>query len=175
MVMIALGTTVEIGWVTEKYALVQILPHLPYMVKNTAACFILSGFALLTVVLRGPRWLIVLFAGSVSVLCIITIFEYASGINLRTGELLGPTRVSVRSRTPGASRRWQRSASRWPIWDCCLRPEFCQNDLRWFWGSMVRSLQLLELRPLLEFGATPPSRHFIPPSVSPCLGLACYH
>ena len=99
--MIALGATVEFGWITKQYQLVQLLPHLPYMVKNTAACFLLCGVALLTLVLKGPRWLIIVSAGAVFALCIVTIFEYASGINLRTGELLGPTPVSVRTRVPG--------------------------------------------------------------------------
>jgi len=101
LTLIALGLTVLIGWVTRTYELVQILPHLPYMVKNTAACFLVCGLALLTLVLRGPRWLVTIFAGSVCVLCLVTIFEYSSGVNLRTGELLGPTTVSVRARSPG--------------------------------------------------------------------------
>jgi signal transduction histidine kinase len=101
LTLIALGLTVLIGWVTRTYELVQILPHLPYMVKNTAACFLVCGLALLTLVLRGPRWAVTIFAGSVCVLCIVTIFEYSSGVNLRTGELLGPTTVSVRARSPG--------------------------------------------------------------------------
>jgi signal transduction histidine kinase len=101
LTLIALGLTVLIGWATRTYELVQILPHLPYMVKNTAACFLVCGLALLTLVLRGPRWVVAVLAGAVCILCVLTIFEYTSGMNLRTGELLGPTTVSVRPRSPG--------------------------------------------------------------------------
>lgn len=98
---IVLGVSVLIGWATHTFVLVQIMPNLPFMVKNTAASFLLSGIALLTLAVKGPRWLIVATAGLVSVVNGLTIIEYLFHVNFGTGNLLGPTNFSVRSRPPG--------------------------------------------------------------------------
>lgn len=98
---IVLGTSVLIGWATHTFVLIQILPHLPFMVKNTAASFLLIGVALLTLALKGPRWIIVMTAGLVGAVNALTIIEYAFGVNFGTGALLGPTNFSVRARPAG--------------------------------------------------------------------------
>jgi signal transduction histidine kinase len=98
---IILGTSVLIGWVTQTLVLVQVLPDMPFMVKNTAASFLLGGVALLTVALKGPRWIIVLAAGLVCVVNSLTIIEYLFHVDFGTGRLLGPTNLSVRTRPPG--------------------------------------------------------------------------
>jgi signal transduction histidine kinase len=98
---IILGASVLIGWVTQTLVLVQVLPNLPFMVKNTAASFLLSGVALLVLVLKGPRWIVVLAAGLVCVVNTLTIIEYLFHVDFGTGALLGPTKLSVRTRPPG--------------------------------------------------------------------------
>ncbi|HTY67025.1 MAG TPA: ATP-binding protein [Alphaproteobacteria bacterium] len=98
---IVLGVSVLIGWVTHIFVLVQVLPNLPFMVKNTAASFLLSGIALLALALKGPRWLMVAAAGLTCVVNGLTIIEYLFHVNLGTGALLGPTNFSVRARPPG--------------------------------------------------------------------------
>jgi PAS domain-containing protein len=98
---IVLGTSVLIGWATQTLVLVQILPHLPFMVKNTAASFLLSGIALLTLALKGPRWIILVTAGPVCIVNLLTIIEYAFGVDFGTRTLLGSTTLSVRPRPMG--------------------------------------------------------------------------
>ena len=98
---IVLGVSVLVGWMTHIFVLVQVMPKLPFMVKNTAASFLLSGIALLTLALKGPRWLIVAAAGLVSAVNGLTIMEYLFHVNFGTGNLLGPTNFSVRARPPG--------------------------------------------------------------------------
>jgi PAS domain S-box-containing protein len=99
--MVFLGLSVLAGWFSHTYALVQLKPHLPPMTRNAAACFLLCGVALLTVVRWGPRWLIVACAGIVSVISILTIVEYIFRVNIGIDELLGPSYIALRVSSPG--------------------------------------------------------------------------
>ena len=71
------------------------------MTRNTAACFVLCGLALLLVALGRPRWLAVVCAGMVGVLSLLTIFEYVFGVNAGIDELLGPSYITVKLSSPG--------------------------------------------------------------------------
>jgi len=96
-----LGLTVLAGWFSHTPALVQFLPQLPPMTRNTAACFVLCGLALLMVALRSPRWLVVVCAGIVSAVSILTVVEYVFRVNIGIDELLGPSYITVKLSSPG--------------------------------------------------------------------------
>ncbi len=106
--MVALGLTVLAGWFFHAAALVQFLPQLPPMTRNAAACFLLCGLALMMVALRSPRWLVVVCAGIVSALSILTLVEYVLRVNVGIDELLGPSSVSVKLSSRG--RMWPAAA-----------------------------------------------------------------
>ena len=71
--IIALGLTVLAGWFSHVALLIQFLPDLPAMTRNAAACFMLCGLALLTEALRGQRRFVVVCAGIVSAVSVLTI------------------------------------------------------------------------------------------------------
>ena len=58
VLVIALGAAVLAGWFFGVPTLIQIRPHLPPMTGDAAACFALSGLALLSLVVDGPRRLV---------------------------------------------------------------------------------------------------------------------
>jgi PAS domain S-box-containing protein len=99
--MIALGLTVLVGWFSHTTALIQFVSQLPPMTRNAAACSLLCGIALLTLALRGPRWLTVVCAGIVSAISILTIVEYAFRVNAGIDELLGSPYIPIRMSSPG--------------------------------------------------------------------------
>ena len=101
MLIVALGLTVLAGWFSHTPALIQLLPHLPPMTRNTAACFVLCGLALLMVALGSRRWLVVVCAGMVSAVSLLTIFEYVFSVSAGIDELLGPSYVAVKLSSPG--------------------------------------------------------------------------
>lgn len=101
VLMVALGLAVLIGWLSHTVALVQLSPQLPPMTRNAAACFLLSGLALLIVALRGPRWLVVASAGIVSALSVLTIVEHVFRVNAGIDELLGSSYVTLQPWSPG--------------------------------------------------------------------------
>jgi hypothetical protein len=101
VVIVGLGLTVLTGWFSHTPALVHLLPHLPAMTRNAAACFVLSGLALFMAGRRSPRWMVVLCAGTVSLLSVLTILEYVFGVNARIDELLGPSYITVKVSSPG--------------------------------------------------------------------------
>ncbi len=109
MFMGALGLTVLVGWFSHPPALIQFGPQLPPMTRNAAACSLLGGLALLTVVLRGPRWLTVVCAGIISAITILTIGEYVFGVNAGIDDLLGRLTSPSEYRAQGAWRQWRRS------------------------------------------------------------------
>jgi signal transduction histidine kinase/DNA-binding response OmpR family regulator len=99
--VVVLGLTVLTGWITHTTWLVQLLPHLPPMTRNTAACFVLSGLALLMLALGSPRWPAVLCAGLAGAVSLLTIFEYVFGMNIGIDELLGPSYITIKMSSPG--------------------------------------------------------------------------
>jgi two-component system sensor histidine kinase/response regulator len=96
-----LGLTVLAGWIFHIPALVQLLPQLPPMARNAAACFLLCGLALLMAALGSPRWPVVVCAGIVSAGSLLTIFEFVFRLNGGIDELLGPSYITVKLSSPG--------------------------------------------------------------------------
>jgi signal transduction histidine kinase/DNA-binding response OmpR family regulator len=96
MVIVVLGLIVLVGWFSHTPALFQLLPQLPPMTRNAAACFLLCGLALLMVTLEGSHWLAIVCAGLASALSVLTFFEYVFSVNAGIDELLGPAYVTVK-------------------------------------------------------------------------------
>jgi hypothetical protein len=84
---VALGVAVLAGWFLHIPTLIQIRPHLLPMPRNAAASFVLCGLALLSLAAGGPRWLVVVCAGSAGALGLLTILEFVFGVNLGVDEL----------------------------------------------------------------------------------------
>src|SRR6185295_2557932 len=98
---VALGVVVLAGWFFHLPALIQIRPHLLPMPRNAAAGFVLCGLALLSIAIRGPRWLVLVCAGFAGTLSVLTILEFAFRVNLGVDELLGPSYISLPASRPG--------------------------------------------------------------------------
>jgi signal transduction histidine kinase/DNA-binding response OmpR family regulator len=92
---IALGVAVLAGWFFHIPTLVQVRPHLLPMPRNAAAGFVLCGLALLSIVVGGPRWLVVVCVGLVGGLSLLTLLQFVSGVNLGVDQLLGPSYIAV--------------------------------------------------------------------------------
>ena len=107
MLVVVVGLAVLTGWFSHTTVLIQLLPELSPVRRNAAACLVLCGLALLAIALKGPRRLVVLCAGVAGVVGILTIVEYAAGMNLGIDELLGrayiPQGVSNPGRMPAIS------------------------------------------------------------------------
>ena len=99
--MTALGVTVLAGWFFHVPRLIQFVPHLPPMTRNAAASFALSGLALLLTLGNRPRWLIGVCAGLVGALSLLTIVQFALGVNIGVDELLGPAYITEPMLAPG--------------------------------------------------------------------------
>ena len=99
--VIALGLAVLVGWLSHTPALIQLLPQLPPMTRNAAACFVLVGVALLMSALGSRRWVVVLCAGTVTAVTLLTIVEFVFGVNAGIDELLGRSYINVKLSTPG--------------------------------------------------------------------------
>ena len=99
--IVALGLTVLAGWFSHTPALVQLLPDLRPMTRNTAACFLLCGLALLMVARGSRRWPVVVCAGLVSAVSILTIVEYVFRVSAGIDELLGPSYLGAGVWSPG--------------------------------------------------------------------------
>jgi PAS domain S-box-containing protein len=98
---VALGLTVLTGWFSHTPQLVQLLPHLPPMTRNAAACFVLSGLALFTAARTSSRWLVLVPAGMVSLVSLLTLVEYIFRVNAGIDEFLGPSYITVKLSSPG--------------------------------------------------------------------------
>jgi len=99
--VIVLGLTVLAGWIVHPHVPVQLLPHLPAMTRNAAVCFVLCGLALLMVTLGGPRWAVVLCAGTVALLSLLILAEFLFRLNAVIDGLLGPSYITVKLSSPG--------------------------------------------------------------------------
>ena len=98
---VALGLTVLAGWLSHTPALVQLLPHLPPMTRNAAACFVLSGIALVMAARGSARGLVVACAGTVGVVAVLTVLEFVLGVNAGIDELLGSSYITLKQSSPG--------------------------------------------------------------------------
>ncbi len=85
---ILLGSLVLLGWAIHSPFLIQVLPNLAPMQRNTALNFILSGIALLEIVIAKPR-LILIGSAITAALSAGSILEYLFHVNLGIDELLG--------------------------------------------------------------------------------------
>jgi signal transduction histidine kinase len=101
LLLLGVSLTVITGWVTGSAALVQLLPQLPPMTRNAAACFLLCGVALLMQLFAMPRWAIIVCAGFVNLLSVLTIVHNAFGVDLGVNQLLGAPYISVGQKRPG--------------------------------------------------------------------------
>jgi signal transduction histidine kinase len=95
VLVFVLGLSVLVGWVSGSRALIQVLPDLPPMTRNTAACFVLLGMALSALALRGPRRVVIWCAGVVSALTALTIIQRFLQLDTGIDEILGPSYINV--------------------------------------------------------------------------------
>jgi signal transduction histidine kinase len=95
VVVSLLGLLVLFGWASGSGAMIQVLPSLPPMTRNTALCFTLIGIALSTLAFTGPRWLVRGCAGAVAVLSTLTVVQRALNLNIGIDEFLGASYIST--------------------------------------------------------------------------------
>jgi PAS domain S-box-containing protein len=101
--LVTLGMSVLVGWSFHIGTLIQLLPQLPPMMKNTAACFVLIGIALFLQEMRRLGWVVTICAGIVGVLGFLTFSEYVTGVNIGTDHILGPDTFEFKDSNPGRS------------------------------------------------------------------------
>ena len=97
---IALGLAVLLGWALHAPLLIQVSPNLAPMQRNTAVCFLLTGLALVGLVI-GWRRVIFIGSGISATLAAITLLEYALGASFRIDELLGRAYITTQAAVPG--------------------------------------------------------------------------
>jgi len=86
--VILLGSIVLTGWAIYSPFLVQIAPNFAPMQRNTALSFLLSGIALLGIVIARPRLTLIASAITAAV-SLASILEYVVHANFGIDELLG--------------------------------------------------------------------------------------
>jgi signal transduction histidine kinase/CheY-like chemotaxis protein len=89
---ILLGSVVLAGWAVHSTFLIQVAPNLAPMQRNTAASFILSGLALVGIVVGKPRLTLVCSAITAP-LAAFTLLEFLFHVNFGIDELLGATYI----------------------------------------------------------------------------------
>ncbi len=95
-----LGCIVLIGWYSHNETLIQVLPAFVPMQYNTALGFLLCGVALLALPLTGGRlsnWLGII----VSLIGILSLFEYIFGVNIGLDQLFMEHYITVETPYPG--------------------------------------------------------------------------
>src|ERR1700676_3030236 len=85
---ILLGSVVLMGWAVHSTFLVQVAPTLAPMQRNTAASFVLSGVALLGIVMNRSR-LTLVCSVITAPLAAATLLEFFFHANFGIDELLG--------------------------------------------------------------------------------------
>ena len=100
MLSILLGVIVLLGWAVHSPLLIQVEPDLAPMQRNTAAGFVLIGFALLGIVWSKPR-LTFVTSTITSAFCVFTLFEYLLRANFGIDELLGAGYITTQTSHPG--------------------------------------------------------------------------
>jgi signal transduction histidine kinase/CheY-like chemotaxis protein len=98
---ILLGSVVLAGWAVHSTFLIQVAPNLAPMQRNTAASFILSGLALLGIVMGKSRLTLVCSAITAP-LAAATLLEFLFQANFGIDEFLGATYIA--SNAYGANR-----------------------------------------------------------------------
>ena len=97
---ILLGSAVLLGWAIHSPFLIQVVPNLAPMQRNTALNFILSGIALLGIVIGKPR-LTLLGSAIAATLSAASILEYLLHANFGIDQLLGVAFITTQSPEPG--------------------------------------------------------------------------
>ena len=97
---ILLGTLVLIGWAIHAALLIQVMPDLAPMQRNTAVSFALIGLALLGIVRRKPRLTLIgsTIAGTIAA---ASLFEYLLRIEFGIDEFLGGAYITTQTSDPG--------------------------------------------------------------------------
>jgi hypothetical protein len=96
---ILLGSVVLAGWAVHSTFLIQVAPNLAPMQRNTAASFILSGLALVGMVMSKPRLTLVCSAITAP-LAAATLLEFLFHVNFGIDELLGATYIASNAYGP---------------------------------------------------------------------------
>ncbi len=97
---IALGLAVLAGWAVHSEFLVQVLPRLAPMQRNTAVNFILCGVALASM-LAGRRRLVLACCAAAGSLAGLSAFEYVFRVNIGIDQMLGPAYITTQVSDPG--------------------------------------------------------------------------
>ena len=95
-----LGLVVIVGWYTGNRTLIQVLPQFVPMQYNTALGFVLSGLALLLLVLERGRVATVVGALAAGVGA-LTLVEYTAGVDLGIDELFMRHDITTETSHPG--------------------------------------------------------------------------
>lgn len=97
---ILLGIVALTGWAIHAPLLIQVMPDLAPMQRNTAISFALIGLALLGIVHRKPRLTLI---GSVvtGAVAAASLFEYLLDVNFGIDELLGSAYIGTQTSDPG--------------------------------------------------------------------------
>jgi len=97
---ILLGIVVLTAWAIHAPLVIQVMPDLAPMQRNTAVCFALIGLALLGIVRRKPRFTLIgsAIAGTVAA---GSLFEYLFGVNFGIDELFGAGYITTQTSDPG--------------------------------------------------------------------------
>src|SRR5665213_922656 len=93
---ILLGSIVLTGWAIHSVFLIQIAPNLAPMQPNTALSFLLSGIALLGIVIARPR-LTLLASAITAAVSLASILEYLLHENFGIDELFSVAFITTHS------------------------------------------------------------------------------
>lgn len=96
----ALGLAVMVGWHTHNATLLQVRPAFVAMVYNTALSFLLSGLGLLSVAFKRPLPAVA-SGGLVALLGLLTLLQYALGVDLGIDRFLMEPYIAVQTPAPG--------------------------------------------------------------------------
>src|ERR1700693_4579812 len=97
---ILLGSVVLVGWAVNSTFLIRVAPNLAPMQRNTAASFVLSGLALLGIVMNRSRLTLACSAIAES-LGAATLLQFFFHANFGIDELLGVTYIATKASGPG--------------------------------------------------------------------------
>src|SRR5258708_23568066 len=95
-----LGSAVLVGWAVRSTLLIQFAPNLTPMQRNAAACFALSGIALLGTVMSRRR-LTLIGSAIMAAVAGLTLLEYIFHADFKIAELLGVAYITTHTSLPG--------------------------------------------------------------------------
>lgn len=100
VLIMVLGLLVIVGWYLNEPLLVQIHPSLVPMQYNTALCFLLSGYSLLSIVSLQSKG-ISISTGVAFSIGVLTLIQYLFGWNFGIDELMMEHQITVKTSHPG--------------------------------------------------------------------------